>query len=36
MRKNDKIRTVARYNASEPHTGVMALWFPQVHDVEAA
>jgi len=36
MRKNDKIRTVARYNASEPHTGVMALWLPQVHDVEAA
>ena len=36
LRKNSKIRTVARYNATEPHTGVMALWLPQLHDLPRA
>jgi len=34
MKTNDKIRLVARYNATQSHTGVMALFYFAVHDVE--
>lgn len=33
MKATDLVRHVARYNATEPHTGVMALWTPKAHKV---
>jgi len=33
MRKNDLVRHVARYNSSQAHTGVMALWLPHASKV---
>jgi len=32
---NEKVKSVVRYNATEPHTGVMALWFPKGTKVSA-
>jgi len=32
---NEKVRSVVRYNSTEPHTGVMALWFPRGAEVSA-
>ena len=33
FRKNDKVRVVSRYNATEPHFGVMALFLGTLSDV---
>ena len=35
FRKNDKVRVVSRYNATEPHFGVMALFLNTFSDVVA-
>jgi len=36
MRGDDKIRLVARYNATQSHTGVMALFYFAIHDIEGS
>jgi len=33
--KNKKVRTVARYNNTEPHTGVMGLMLSTMYEVPA-
>ena len=35
FKKNDKVRVVSRYNATEPHFGVMALFLNTFSDVVA-
>lgn len=36
MKTSDKIRLVARYNATQSHTGVMALFYFAIHEIEEA